>query len=209
MEWHRISVFQLVSLKLIVRGMLKGCPEHADRSTARLPDIYVPKELPHTRLAFGSDVLLFVSEHNPGAKHVARVLQAGMGGKIELTSDSKDLPTRENSRRTTRLRFSAAKQEHATHFLLYLSELTFAEGEDGELLADQVRHARSAELPIVMVHENDPGNHGCAFGHFFGCTPSDLIGAGLYNDLAVSYYPGPYRPTSIAMVAQKLGATDG
>ena len=36
----------------------------------------------------------------------------------------------------------------------------------------------------------------------------DLLTDGLFRDIAVAYYPGAYRPTSIALAAKKLGATD-
>ena len=61
----------------------------------------------------------------------------------------------------------------------------------------------------MLLHENDTAHHGCPFGHFFSVTPDDLQVDGLYRDIAVAYYPGAYRPTSIALAAKKLGATDG
>ena len=92
---------------------------------------------------------------------------------------------------------------------------------------------RATALPILLLHENDPSNHGCAFGHFFSVvshprleprpflslsihqrsfllwqTPEDLITEGVYRDIAIAYCPGDYRPTSIALAAKKLGATD-
>ena len=80
-------------------------------------------------------------------------------------------------------------------------------GDGGEALAEQVRAARRAKLPIVMAHENDAVRNGCIFGHIFEVTPRDLINDGLYNDLAVGCHSGPHRKVSIALLAQKLGAT--
>ena len=62
------------------------------------------------------------------------------------------------------------------------------------------------DQPIVMLHENDMENGGVDFGRFFATTPQDLIADGLYKALALAFYPGPFRPTSVTLVAKKLGA---
>ena len=90
--------------------------------------------------------------------------------------------------------------------LLYLKWSTWA-GDSAEPLAEQVRAAREARLPIVMAHENDAALGGCIFGRFFEVTPRDLISDGLYNDLAVGCHADPHRQVSIALLAQALGAT--
>ena len=90
--------------------------------------------------------------------------------------------------------------------LLYLNRSTWS-GDGAEALAEQVRAARSARLPIVMAHENDALCGGCIFGHFFEVTPRDLIADGLYHDLAVGCHSGPHRQVSLALLAQALGAT--
>ena len=63
-----------------------------------------------------------------------------------------------------------------------------------------------ANQPIVMLHENDMANGGCEFARMFSTTPQDVIADGLYKALALAYYPGHFRPVSIALVAKKLGA---
>ena len=90
--------------------------------------------------------------------------------------------------------------------LLYLILSTWA-GDGAEALAEQVRAAREARLPIVMAHENDAVRNGCIFGHFFEVTPRDLITDGLYDVLAVGCHSGPHRKVSLALLAQELGAT--
>ncbi|EOD33551.1 hypothetical protein EMIHUDRAFT_425648, partial [Emiliania huxleyi CCMP1516] len=94
----------------------------------------------------------------------------------------------------------------ATHMLLYLNRLTWA-GDGAEALAEQVRAARRAKLPIVMAHENDAVRNGCIFGHFFEVTPRDLIADGLYHDLAIGCHADPHRQVSLALLAKALGAT--
>ena len=87
-----------------------------------------------------------------------------------------------------------------------ISSLPASNSDGAEALAEQVCAAREAMLPIVMAHENDALCGGCIFGHFFEVTPRDLIADGLYKALALAYYPGHFRPVSIALVAKKLGA---
>jgi len=90
-------------------------------------------------------------------------------------------------------------------FFLYLNEDTWI-GEAGERLASEVRIARRANVPIVLVHENDPDAGACEFGKFFSTTPGDLIQSGLYSALALAFYPGPARHTSCCLIARTLNA---
>ena len=93
-----------------------------------------------------------------------------------------------------------------THFLLYLSNKTFV-GSQGEALAGEVRQARAAGLPVVLVHENDGARDGCAFDTLFQTTPQELIDGGLYNTLAEPFVSGEaHRKLSYALLAKKLGA---
>ena len=57
-----------------------------------------------------------------------------------------------------------------------------------------------------MLHENDMANGGCEFSRFFETTPSELVHNGLYDALALAYYPGHCRQTSLYLVAKALGA---
>ena len=91
--------------------------------------------------------------------------------------------------------------------LLYLNEATFV-GEEGEVLAEEVRSALASRFPVVMVHENDKNAGGCEFAHFFVTTPQDLIADGLYNALAHAWHPEPFRAVSVALVAQAFGAEE-
>ena len=89
--------------------------------------------------------------------------------------------------------------------LLYLCHETYL-GEEGKALAEELRRARQAGFPVVMLHENDMDNGGCEFGRFFETTPQDLIADGLYKALALAAYPGVFWPVSVALVATALGA---
>jgi hypothetical protein len=49
--------------------------------------------------------------------------------------------------------------------------------------------------------------HGCKFDCFFdrNTTPRELLGAGIYNDIAVPLRGGPWRNVSIALLAKAIG----
>ena len=106
-----------------------------------------------------------------------------------------------------RRRSSRRDVAEASHMLLYLNEATFV-GEEGEVLAEEVRSALASRFPLVMVHENDKSAGGCEFAHFFVTTPQDLIADGLYNALAHAWHPEPFRAVSVALVAQAFGAEE-
>ena len=193
-EWHRIKDFQLVGLKLLAEEVLLGCPNiystllTSGRSTSSpqhplYNDIFVPGELTNQRLGFVRPVSLYASPSNPGAIVAAEVIVSAMDG----------------------LSLSVKPPPEATHFLLYLAHETWV-GEAGERLAEEVRQMMSLGLPIVMLHENDMANGGCEFSRFYQTTPSELIHDGLYNALALAYYSGHCRQTSLYLVAKALGA---
>ena len=92
-------------------------------------------------------------------------------------------------------------------FVLYLNEDTFV-GPRGLELAQEVRCARANKMPIIMLHENDPEQGGCAFDKFFVSTPQDLIQEGIFKQLALALQPPPFRSASAALVARALGAVD-
>ena len=197
-EWHRIKDFQVVSLKLLASELLLACPGYdtqyrasyyedreGDRKQEKTlySDIHVPGEITEATLKL-TDVRIYTSPDNPGAREVAEILQKQIKG----------------------LQLSAGPPPAVgTHFLLYLAHETFV-GEAGERLAEEVRRMMRTNQPIVMLHENDMANGGCEFARFFSTTPQDLIVDGLYKALALACYPGHFRPVSIALVAKKLGA---
>ena len=198
---HDLQDFQLVSLKLLASELLLACPGYntqykasyyedpgADRKQEKtlFSDIHVPGEITEATFKL-TGVRLYASPNNPGAHEVAQVFQKAITG-LELSADSP-------------LVVSA-------HFLLYLAHETFV-GEAGERLAEEVRAMVRANQAIVMVHENDMANGGCEFARMFSTTPQDLIADGLYKALALAYYPGLFRPVSIALVAKRLGAVSG
>jgi len=195
-EWHRIKDFQLVSLKLLAQQLLLGCPSFAGQLSVPL---FVPGEIALKRLAFRSAVTLYASPNNPGAAAAAERLRVGTASTLQVsttpvTAEGEEVPD------------GQWQPPGATHLLLYLCHETYL-GARGEALAEELRRAREAGFPIVMLHENDMDNGGCEFGRFFETTPQDLISGGLYKALAFAAYSGAFWPVSVALVAQALGAS--
>ena len=196
---HDSQDFQVVSLKLLASELLLACPGYdtqyrasyyedrgGDRKQEKTlySDIHVPGEITEATLKLLTDVRIYTSPDNPGAREVAEILQKQIKG-LQLSA--------------------VPPPAMGTHFLLYLAHETFV-GEAGERLAEEVRRMTRTNQPIVMLHENDMANGGCEFARFFSTTPQDLIADGLYKALALAYYPGHFRPVSIALVAKRLGA---
>jgi len=151
----------------------------------------VPGELLRQILGFEQRVVLYTSPHNPGVRALA----------AELEQAYTDISTTE----VLTLGGTAVSSASQTHFLLYLNHDTYLD-DAGTQLAEELRRARAANVPIVMAHENDDKRGGCEFVRFFSTTPNDLISGGLYKALAFACYPGLHRAVSMALLAKALGA---
>jgi len=211
--WHRIAAFQHVSLKVIAEALLLKTPKYEGED--ELP-LCIPGEIRADGLAFPKPVVLWASTLNDGARGLADAVAAAVPDGISITDAPPSclfsLPRSSRPSRISSLLSSLPRRARregggeATHMLLYLKEATWADN-GAEALAEQVRAARRAELPLVMAHENDAVRGGCIFAHFFEVTPRDLLSDGLYNDLAVGCHSNPHRQVSLALLAKALGAT--
>ena len=114
-------------------------------------------ELLRQRLYFPAEVVVYASPYNPGAREFQAELQEvypaiksadRLGVPTEMAAVGEPSPSQPPSQ--------------PTHFMLYLSHETFV-GEQGELLAKEVRAAVEAKVPLFMPHENDPAKGGCQF----------------------------------------------
>ena len=117
------------------------------------------------RLHFKTPPTLYASQNNPGARALAAELEQAYPG-ISTTEEP-----------PPRLRPAAeaggnagSSAAAATHFLLYLNSRTYMDAA-GDRLAEELRRARTANLSIVMAHENVPELGGCDFALFFTTTP--------------------------------------
>ena len=84
-----------------------------------------------------------------------------------------------------------------------------AADEDGGVLAEAVRAAMRAGVPILIIHETSPerGGHQ-TFGDLMAQVPADLKAAGFLDTLSLSLLDGEYyRAASISLIAQALART--
>ena len=89
--------------------------------------------------------------------------------------------------------------------MLYLNRETFV-GDAGLALAEEVRRARAAGFPLVMLHSTPANPDGCEFSRLFATTPHDLIQDGLYKALALALCPEPFFAVSCCLIAREMGA---
>ena len=75
----------------------------------------------------------------------------------------------------------------------------------GSKFAAELRTAKQAGTPLVLVHENDPALGGCEFAKVMEHTPSDLIQSGLYNSIAIALHPEPHRSVSHVLFLRAFG----
>ena len=72
-SWLRVHDFQVVSLKSIVSQLLHSMPSFA--SAPRPPGVYLPRELEQSTFDFKHQVVVYTSQHNPGAREFVRELE--------------------------------------------------------------------------------------------------------------------------------------
>jgi len=207
--WHRVSDFQLLTLKMIATRVLHCMPSYL--SHQHPPVVYIPGEIESQTFEFSQPVHLYASDFNPGAAEmVDEFVQRYQA--MTVTQEPPQCLQRSNrsSQRLSRLSVSLAKTlgldhpEELTHMVLYLTDQTFV-GQIGQHLSQEVQQARSLGIEILLIHENDPDHDGCAFDKLFQSTPEELVSEGLYNKIAVACHPGPHRLVSLALIAKEVG----
>ena len=175
--------------------------------------VSVPGELSESVWHFRTPLTTYASPSNPGAlealtgmrdrlsrnnrAHAAR-LRAEPSRPFEVTAEAPP-PLRGSSEA------QAPPAQAARLFVLYLSQETFV-GDAGAALADEVRRARAADFPLVMLHSTPDNPDGCEFARLFSTTPHDLIQDGLYKALALAcHLHGPFAVVSCCLLAREMG----
>jgi hypothetical protein len=209
--WHRVSEYQLLSLKIIAEKVVHTMPSYIQLKQP--PGLFIADELLRQTYVFRTPVIVYVSRSNPGAAAMAdELLQKYEEGMFMtekrpevMASPPSDVIVTPQSVVVETRPFS----EDAgipTHMLLYLNKHTFV-GPEGQVLAHEVRQAREHKLPIVMVHETDEFNDGCEFENFFRSTPEDLVSDGLYSAIATALHREPHRQVSFVLISKVFGST--
>jgi len=183
-DWHRVGVFQQVTLRLMALRLLPK--DH--------PPVYVKTEIVHTRPLIqaieSTSIHAYCSKLNVGCVEVLAELGKKLGFGVDLvdptdvgrvskrlsvatldeTSLSKlVLDTKEavsplkakpstktafTNGRTIRLTTSPEHMQTCKHMLLYLDARTWRSGVKSEQLAAEIRQAMSRGVHVVLVHEN-------------------------------------------------------
>ena len=215
-DWHRISVYQDLSLLQIIRQLVPE-PERKD--------LYMPGgpleqleacALPPTSSAVPAH--LYVSPHNQGANTLARELAqtfAAIGGERERGKRATKRLTRA-TRVPLNLMSDATAFESAGAMLLLLDKHTWNAAADDlsaltskRSLAQDVSRAMRAGIKIIMAHECDFKTklETCVpFSVLFDPTqtPPHLVAWGVYHDIAVALNGGEHRTVSLALLALNL-----
>ena len=163
-----MAAYQLVSLKSIIQQTLSYLPRYIESEWKELA-LYVPGELEITTLEFKEPVVLLVSTANIGAAALVLELQAMFPAGIEVQETNIYVPEKAPSSPTERLGSDAPAR-----FLLYLNVETFS-GETSGRLVEEVKAARAANIPILLVHEHDTQKGGCEFDRWHSishCFPA-------------------------------------
>lgn len=103
------------------------------------------------------------------------------------------------------------------HMVIYLNSLTWTSGETSAAFAAEVRRAMSLKCKLLLAHEmiglsktQNVNRYGCEFASFFACergaTPGDLIGRGIYAQIAVALKGGAWREPSLVTLGAALEA---
>ena len=189
--WNRVKELHVCTLTRIAEALVRECAKvdsgdkaatrrrgAADASNVRL---FVPGTLSEQPIGLSGNVEILTSISNNAAHNLGR----------ELTYRFGDAQTNGRASKTASLTMSSFPQaidvllrkiDRAMStgtrlcMLLVLDKKTFALNEQGDYLAQQVRIARGAHLPIMLVHDADS----CDFDTCIEMTPDDLVTGGLY-----------------------------
>mmetsp|Transcript_12124 Transcript_12124/g.31431 ORF Transcript_12124/g.31431 Transcript_12124/m.31431 type:complete len:638 (-) Transcript_12124:108-2021(-) len=185
-EWARIGFFQEVSMRLIANHIVKNSAG----------ETYLQGEVSRTEPKVGPPAVdhafhVYCSVHNTGAANLVREVAAVLKLNLKLTSDVDRL-------------------DECDCMLVYLTRLTWTQGDTSVALAADVQRAMDGGVPLKLAHEM-PGvlaneeRRAVDFGAFFSCedgtTPQELLRAGIYNQIAIALKGGPWRRASLVMIA--------
>ncbi len=154
--WRRIRDFQMVSLEKLGEATLLGSPAYRD---AKALPLYLPGAITTKQWMFWPAITVYCSPNNPGCERNAQALRKTLGTPLGAEANKEVRMFNPGLTVSTSKRRSLGGQK-PSHMILYLNEETFV-GEVGENLAAEVREAREAGMPIVMLHQCDPKDGGC------------------------------------------------
>ena len=131
-EWARIGFFQEVSMRLIANHIVKNSAG----------ETYLQGEVSRTEPKVGPPAVghafhVYCSVHNTGAANLVREVAAVLKLNLKLTSDVDRL-------------------EECDCMLVYLTRLTWTQGDTSVALAADVQRAMDGGVPLKLAHESAP-----------------------------------------------------
>lgn len=189
-EWIRIGAFQDVTLRLIADSLLP-----AGHASTYVQDELICSKPTEPPVLQSSRFHVLCSRNNSGAKELMLELGSEHNFKVSVTENIDDLAL-------------------CSHMLVYLTALTWTQGDSSAVFATDVRRAMDSNLHLLLAHEmtgtgGQEKRHGARFEIFFaneaGATPQELIQAGIYNSIAIPLKGGAWRETSMTMLMMALG----
>jgi hypothetical protein len=181
--WYRVREFQLVSLRLILRGSLQERPDDS---------IMFPVVLPRP-----PSCRLYVSPHNEGASTVADMLAKKAEGALTVTSEDPEL-----CERFLLLLDGNGMQGNAKLHAEIEAVLRLREGQPSPLLLvhEQRAEPKGAAVPFDFFFESKDGTP---------VTPQVLRELGIYKELAVPLYDGEHTEASLQKLFTALNRPVG
>ena len=195
LEWNRLGVFQMTTLRLIAEQLLSTRSDHGSDGTYFLNDPTRKQVLLLTPAVTGRVFHVYCSSHNPGARDLMEeVLSSGLlQSKASKASSGKAQPhgtrlggsTKEERSTEVELKLTSKREQltQCVHMLIYLTHKTWT-GEGSKQLEQEVGLAMKHGVHLLLAHEvvglhGQVDRHACDFGTFFSCTegvtPPDLV----------------------------------
>ena len=203
LEWHRLSAFQDITMRLLAERLLLG--GRPAKPSVDAEAVYLQGEL--ERVKFKANLRpragrdrphLFYSAANVGVAKLVDELRAIDSGLV-VTDRLEELP-------------------ECDHALLYLtaSTWTVADGAGvNEELKEYVEEVRAHRVHLLLAHErpscSGPGRDACEFSEVIAATPPTLRsprgGDGIYTEVATSLLDGAWRPAGLIQLLCKVAVT--
>ena len=194
-DWVRLHVFQLESLKMIALRMLKRSPYYRDRNEEITGGLRVFGEM--RSVSFASPMTILAITTNAGglaaAHEVAGAVdpRRGEGVAVEAAESA--------------LRRGGADLSRSGRLLLYLNSATFSQ----PATAATLRLVLERGVPVTLLHEQDGGREACQFCELFDLAPRELQLAPykLFDTIAVPLYQtAELRAVSLRQALYDMGA---
>ena len=234
-HWRSSGSGAALSARLRNLGISERLPASMKASSQRGPSSDQPPALAAGRSASAHSLARALSHNSlwrappalPSEKNPAKPGAAAGGGWMDDVEQAAHVDTERaidlgvsfasrpdgNAPAPTSAELAAAAATQPTHMLVYLNDRVFC---DQGKTAAMVRAAIWQRLPLILVHEQDPGRGACAFRRFFELCPQDLInGVGaegveeavkLFDNVATPLYATrDHRALSVLHVVERMG----